>query len=114
MYRDLILRMLNRYGRKCEIMPFGSEKKLSVKAIINPLLYKNKLYVGGSYLPDGFYDGGHYLYIGDPKISLESIPVGSTLKVSGNTYLIKHAEQYYIEERPLYSWAVLQLQKRGG
>ena len=105
--------MINRYGRKCEITPFGDERKVSVKAIVNPLLSKNKLYVGGSYLPDGYFDGGHYLYIGDPKVSLGIFPVGSTLKVSGSTYLIKHTEQYYIDERPLYSWAILQLQKRG-
>lgn len=113
MYRDLIMRMLNRYGRKCEIVPFGSERKIYVKALINPLLYKNRLYVGGKYLPDGFYDGGHYLYIGDPRVSLNKFPVGSTLKVGTTTYIIKHTEEYYIDEKPLYCWAVLQLQKRG-
>ncbi len=113
MYRDLVLRMIGKYGRMCEIMPFGSKKIIRAKAVVNPLLYKNKQYVGGSYLPDGYCDGGHYLYIGDPKINLDSFPVGSLLRVGGSTYLIKHSEQYFIDDKPLYSWAVLQLRKRG-
>ena len=113
MYARAINRMINRYGRLCEVIPFGSDTKVRTNAFLNPLLYKNKMYIGGTYLPDGFYDGGHYLYIGKAAVRLDNLPLGSVVKCGGDTYTIKRAEQYVIADKAVYIWAVLQIAKKG-
>lgn len=113
MYERLVEKMLKLHGRKCIISPRGREDKITVKAFVNPLLYKNKMYIGGKYLPDGFYDGGHYLYIGEAKIRLDDMPLGTIVECGENKYSIKHAEQYFMGDKALYSWAVLQIANRG-
>lgn len=113
MYKRLTEKALKRCGRRCIIKPFGSDEQLTVTALINPLLHKNKMYIGGTYLPDGFCDGGHYLYIGEPSVSLDNMPIGSVIVCGENTYSIKHSEQYFIGSDVLYTWAILQLAERG-
>ncbi len=113
MYERLVEKMLKMYGGQCVVAPFGREERIKVKAFVNPLLYKNKLYIGGKYLPDGFCDGGHYLYIGEPRVRLDDMPIGTIIECNSRSYSIKHAEQYFIGDTPLYSWAVLQIDERG-
>lgn len=94
------------------VVPSGGDKKIKVKALLNPLLYKNKLYIGGGYMPDGFFDGGHYLYVGLPDVRLDNLPIGSVIFCSGSKYVIKRGEQYFLGGSPIYTWAVLQLAER--
>lgn len=113
MYARAINRMISRYGRQCEVVAFGSDTAVSTKAFLNPLLYKNKISIGGTYLPDGFYDGGHYLYIGRSDVRLDNLPLGSVVRCGENTYSIKRAEQYIVGDKSAYTWAVLQIAKKG-
>ena len=64
MYRELIVGMIERYGRACVITPDNGEDNIRVKAIINPILYKQRMYLNDVYLPDGVIDKGLFLYIG--------------------------------------------------
>lgn len=112
MYKRVTEKALKRYGRQCAVKPFGSDKQMSVKAFVNPLLYKNKMYIGGKYLPDGFCDGGHYLYIGEPNLRLDNMPTGTVIVCGEYTYSIKYSEQYFIGSDALYTWAILQLAER--
>ena len=45
MYRELIVGMIERYGRACVITPDNGEDNIRVKAIINPILYKQRMYL---------------------------------------------------------------------
>lgn len=94
------------------VLPPDSSKNVKVNAIINPLLYKNKMYLNNAYLADGFCDRGNYLYIGDPKVNLGDYSVGTLLRCGTNEYTIMKTEQYYIENTAVYTWAVLQLRGR--
>lgn len=105
--------MIGRYGQQCEIVVSGNDRLVKTKAFLNPLLYKNKIYIGGTYLPDGFYDGGHYLYIGRASVRLDNLPFGSVVKFGSDTYIIKRAEQYIVAGECIYTWAVLQLAEKG-
>ena len=57
--RAQIGRLLQRYGDLVEIR--GEERALQVNAWIQPLRYKNKMYLGGTYLPVWF--ANEILYI---------------------------------------------------
>lgn len=112
MYSRAVRQMLARFGRRCFILTPDGEKRIEVKALLNPLLYKTKQYIGGEYLPDGFFDGGHYLYVGDGKIRIDNLPIGTVIECGEDRYVIVRAEQYIIGEDVIYTWAVLQLAEK--
>ena len=112
MYKELVSKMINRYGRLCAIAPPEDSLTVSVKALINPLLYKNKQFLSDVYLPAGLIDKGMYLYVGEPRVSLENFPVGTTVRCGDDVFAIMRSEQYYVEDTALYTWAVLQLMGR--
>lgn len=99
-----ITAMLHRYGDDVTISEGGTER--SGKAIIQPLMYKNKMYLGGSVLPGGFFDGGHYLMIA-PVDSVISDYGNTLITDCGVTYTIKRSEVVRADNRDLYIWAVL-------
>ncbi len=99
-----ILTELKRYG---EHLTITTEKgKLRVKGILQPLLYKNKMYLGGTQLPDGYFDNGCYLLICPPEAKLPVL--GSAfVENSGKKYILKRSETVNIKAQSLYVWAVL-------
>jgi len=114
LYRELIGGMLKKYGRECVIVPENGDEVVRVMAIINPYTYKQRMYLNDVYLPDGVIDKGIFNYIGDPEVSLDNYSLGSIIKCGTNRYTIMRTEQYFMENTAIYTWAVLQLQRKVG
>lgn len=76
------------------------------KAFIEPLRYKNKVYVGGQYHIVGLNQTEKYLYIGPPEYRL--IENASVIEMNSEKYIVKRCELYYVRDFPLYVWAILQ------
>lgn len=102
------------YGSICrELKKFGenltvtTEKgSFSVKGVLQPLLYKNKLYLGGKQLPQGFFDGGHYLLICPPEVKLPTL--GTALaETKDRKFNLIRSETVTSADKALYIWAVL-------
>ena len=108
MYRGDITSILKRYGRRCVIEPCNSDKTVSVKALLNPILFRTKRYLGNNYKPDGYSDNAHYLYLGEPKINLADFPLGTILRCCGEAYTIKYSALFFDGKNALYCWAVLE------
>lgn len=104
--RARINRLLQRYGDLVEIR--GEEQALQVNAWIQPLRYKNKMYLGGTYLPDGYLDGGHFLYLGPAEARLDQMSSNIILSHQGIFYSIQQAEPIWFAKELLYIWAILQ------
>lgn len=104
--------MINRYGTDCTVTKPNGDFIIKTKAFIHPLLYHNRVYVGGTYLPDGYYDGGHYLYIGKADVRLDELPMNSTVICKEDKFIIKRAERYLVGEKAAYVWAVLRFAER--
>ncbi len=113
MYTRSINRLIQKYGTVCTIKPFSGSAAVKLNAVINPLLYKNRAYIGGKYIPDGYFDGGHYLFIGNGDIELNNMAAGSLVITEKNSYCVKRAEQYAIADNVIYTWAILQLTDGG-
>lgn len=101
---DLLLR---RYGSDVKVK--WDSKCAQIKAMVQPLYYKNKMYLKGSYLPDGYFDGGHYLYIGPAGVRLDQLPFDATVVCEDVSYRVKRAELIQIAGENLYTWAILQV-----
>lgn len=99
-----ITAMIRRYGDDITISESGNTR--SSKAIIQPLMYKNKMYLGGSALPSGYFDAGHFLMIA--SIDEVITDYSQTLITdNGVTYTIKRSEVVRADNTDLYIWAVL-------
>ena len=95
--------------RDCgQTVSFSTDPPLSCRAVIQPLRYKNKMYLDGDHLTVGEVDTGHYRYIGPRDVRLDRMPAGTVLKTEEQEYVIKRAEVVRIGNRIVYNWAVLQ------
>ena len=95
---------IKRYGSNVNILENG-ESTLA-RAVIEPLRYKNRVYVGGQYHIVGIKRTEKYLYIGPPEYTLtENL---SVIEMNGSKYIVKRCELYYVKDFPVYVWAILQ------
>lgn len=106
-YQKQVARLIEEYGEPMRIRPpEGGEEQCT--AFIQPLRYKNKMYLDGDYLPVGFADTGHFLYIGLPEPRLDRMPGHTVLLTGDGQYTVKRAECVKFSGRAVYVWAVLQ------
>lgn len=96
--------MIKRFGG--DVVVIESEKRYKSKAVIQPLMYKNKMYLGGSQFPLGYYDAGHYLMIAPSDFPLADYQ-NVLISYNDNLYKIKRCEVVSAENKDIYMWAVL-------
>lgn len=104
---------MKSFGVSALIKRFGEEVLLSQQeiqqktyAVIQPLLYKNKMYLGGKITPFGIRDDGHYLMIADIA---DKITDWGKVIVSNHAgkFSVKRAEVVSCGKDDLYIWAVI-------
>ena len=98
--------LFKQYGRNVSLCTNEGIKQ-SYKAMIQPLRYKNKMYLDGIYTEIGFNSQGHYLYIGPPDVDLTAANDGEYLSANGMNYQIDRAEKVYAGEKVFYIWAII-------
>ncbi len=96
--------MIMRYGDDIEIECGGEVTKS--KAIIQPMLYKNKMYLGGAISDAGWLDGGHYQMIAPADIEISDYR-NTIITYRENRFTIKRSEVVSADNTDLYIWAVL-------
>lgn len=94
---------IKRYG--CCVCIEQNGKKLNTKAFVEPLRYKNKVYVGGKYHRLGFLNTEKYLYVGPADYEL--IQNTSVIQTHNCKYIVKRCETYYVKDCAVYVWAIL-------
>lgn len=100
---DSVRETIKRYGSSISIDNNG--ETVNAKAFVEPLRYKNRIYIGGEYHRLGFRKTEKYLYIGDTKYEL--VADTSVIDLKGNKYIVKRCETYYVKDCPVYIWAIL-------
>ena len=103
--------LIERYGRSVSLSMEDGWHSPQFRALIQPLRYKNKMYLEGVHTPIGIHDPGYYLYIGPAAhdvTKLGSMWEEVWLNASGGErYQIDRAERVYLGEEALYIWAIL-------
>lgn len=101
-----IKKLIAEFGRTVTV--YSKESEYETKAFIQPLRYKNKLYLSDTPTYAGISDDTSYLYIGnggnrigaDPKLRIKA----------GDTVLfVVKSEPIYISDVLFYEWAVLKI-----
>lgn len=77
------------------------------KAFIQPLRYKNKMYLKGEQTLLGLKDQGHYLYIGPAHMDIITSKNDIVLLTEKKIFVIERAEWMYMGEEIIYIWAIL-------
>lgn len=102
-FLNCVNREIRRYGSGVTIR--GSGETISAFAFVEPLRYRNKIYIGGEYRPLGSLRREKYLYVGQPDYHLEENR--SVIETQGRQYIVKRCETYFVKDTAIYEWAIL-------
>ncbi|MBQ8502684.1 MAG: hypothetical protein IJ491_00200 [Clostridia bacterium] len=105
---DIVPRKLfEKMGLTMSILIGGGDYEY-FKAFLQPLRYKNKIYLSGVPTEIGYDSLRKYLLIAPPEAKLDLID-GNTyiLQFDGANFSVDHCEKVYYKEKPLYFWAVV-------
>lgn len=99
--------LFKKFGRSVYIT---SEKLNSeiYNALVQPLRYKNKMYVAGTNTEIGLAEENYYLYIGPGNKDLRKMGASVMLHTAdGKSYEVQKSEKIYNGESVFYIWAVI-------
>ena len=102
-----IERIMNRYGRSISIIDSCGNKVEEKKCFVQPLRYKNKMYLEGTPTEIGMNDAGYYLFLGPADMQLDKLGEKGFLSDGTKKYHIDRWEKIWFKETVFYLWAVL-------
>ena len=102
--KETVSRLLGQFGERVIVREKSKVSKIS--AVIQPLLYKNKMYLDGKALAAGYFDGGHYLMIASADVGIEDYR-NTVVEYKNTSYKLKRVEVISSGDCDLYIWAVL-------
>lgn len=100
--------VINKFGSTVYLTHDGGWTSTLFNAFIQPLRYKNKLYMMGDFTPIGRNTQDLYLYIGPKNHDISR--AHETYKIHdsfNNSYIIDRAEQITFRDEVLYIWAII-------
>lgn len=103
-----VRRMIRFCGRNVKLVMEATGEIKNVRAVIQPLRYRNNANAGGIYLPPGFSDLENYLYLGPADKPLDPYRKAGYVEANGESYLIRRTQRVYFEDQCVYVWAILQ------
>ena len=99
--------MFEKFGQEVTLRGNDGWSTPIFGGFIQPLRYKNKMYLNGVNTVIGFNSQGHYLYIGPPDPDLTLTEDNAFLFSDGSKYQIDRAERVYNGDRVFYIWAII-------
>lgn len=105
---DEIKSFFSDYGILVHLEDIDGYRGEYYKCFIQPLRYKNKMYLDGVNTAIGFNSEGHYLYIGPPEHDLTQVDSPETwLSIASEKYKIDRAEKVHFKDEVIYVWAII-------
>lgn len=100
--------LFDRYGVKMTYECATDEDSFDFHAFLQPLRYKNKLYLSGVPTELGYDGMNKYMLLCDPSINMENIDgINYRLCFEDKAYGVDHYEVVYRLGAPLYMWAII-------
>ena len=97
--------LLEKVGEEASVF-YGSAEK-TVNAVIQPMRYKNKLYLDMTWGELGFKDTECFLYLGPPEADFTSLESETFIKTNDRAYCVSRADRITVGGDIVYIWAVL-------
>lgn len=100
-FAENIANEFDKYGQEVKII--NGDDVFITRAFVEPLRYKNKIYIGGSYRALKGLD--KYLYTGKPGFGLKEKE--TVIETDCARYLVIRTETYCVNDSKIYDWAIL-------
>lgn len=99
--------LFKKSGVRLSIKKDG-EETTSFNAFLQPLRYKNKIYLRGVATELGYDSLKKYLLISPADIDLSEVDGTSVTLFFGDKHLsIDHSEKVYLGKKPYYTWSIV-------
>lgn len=98
--------VLRTYGRRVAVSD-GTWRSMPFRAFIQPVRYKNKMYLQDARTEIGLADSDYFLYIGPSVHDIAGLSPAARIECGGEKYLIVKAEKIFVEDAPVYIWGVV-------
>ncbi len=99
--------IMERFGVQISLCQPDGAQSDRFGAFLQPLRYKNKMYLGGVNTRIGFNREGYYLYLGPPEYDLTAIPDDAWLAHGEEKYTVDRAEMVFFGDEPSHIWAIV-------
>lgn len=102
-------KIFEKYGQRAVLSIGGiTVKNQNFKAFIQPLRYKNKLYLRGKFTEIGKNREDYYLYMGPPDVDISSVDgIKTHLYIDEKEYLVYRTERHTVMSQTVYFWAII-------
>ena len=104
-----ITRLLARYGRPASLFDGNGNLLCESKCLIQPLRYKNKLYLEGIPTDIGINEAGCYLFLAPPEFDPGAAGRTGYISDGTNNYHIDRSEKIYFRSNVYFIWAIIRL-----
>lgn len=108
-----IEKIMRKYGRKITAVNESGTVIKSLKCFVQPLRYKNKMYLEGTPTDIGVNDTGYYLLLAPPELSLDALGEMGCLSDGEKKFGVDRWEKIFMGESVWFIWAVLKEQHEG-
>ena len=106
-----IKHIMERFGRQVTLcLPDDGGESGPYGAFVQPLRYKNKMYLGGVNTRIGFNREGYYLYLGPPDHDLTQLGGDLWIQMANapeERYTVDRAEAVHFGDTPSHIWAIV-------
>ena len=104
---ERIKRLINRYGQTVCAETESGERSPDYKAFVQPVRYKNKMYLNAVESPIGTVSENYYLYVGPYDVQLNSVNEPVNIHTAIMTCTVERTECVFLDDEILYIWAIL-------
>lgn len=105
---------ISKYGRNVKIYNAAGELVQELNCLIQPLRYKNKMYMQGTPTDIGYDYSGYCLLIAPPCFDAASMSESGYLSDGDKQYHVDRCDEIYFGSEKFYIWAVLREKKADG
>lgn len=98
---------VEKYGTTVSLSSDGKVFGTPYRAFIQPLRYKNKMYLMGVRSKLGWIDQSHYLYIGPAEKDVAGLTSAARIRSQNENFYIVKAENVRLGDNIFYNWAVI-------
>jgi hypothetical protein len=98
-------KFLDAVGESVTVRVYDEE--LNVKALVQPMRYKNKLYLENERNELGFKDGECFLYLGPAEVDFAGHENAVVISTADRKYNVSRADRISLKGTVQYIWAVL-------
>lgn len=99
--------LMDCYGRPLFLCCSNGKRIQTISCILNPLRYKNKMYLEGVPTDIGVDDSGYYLLLAPAEIMIDKLGDEGYICDGEAKFHIDRWEKIYFGRNVLYIWAVL-------